>query len=172
MVRRYLRAFGPATVADVRTWSGVPGLQGVLQRLRPHLRVFRDEAGRELFDLPTAPRPHADVPAPPRFLPYYDNVLLGHADRSRVAAERYGGRLYPGDGLLLGPLLVDGFLGGRWKVEAEKGKATLVVQTFEKAGSADRAALAEEGGRLLALTCPGAVHDVHVGLAPAGGGPQ
>jgi DNA glycosylase AlkZ-like len=149
MVLRYLAAFGPATVMDIRAWSGVAGLRETIDRLRRRLRTFRNERGHELFDLPDAPRPEPDTPAPPRFLPFYDNALLGHADRTRVIADGAGARSFPNDGLLVGTVLLDGFLGARWKILRNRGRATLIVEHFDPLAKRDRAALAEEGVRLL-----------------------
>jgi Winged helix DNA-binding domain len=165
LVRRYLAAFGPATVMDIRAWSGVAGLREVTKRLRRRLRTFRSEDGAELFDLPDAPRPDPDTPAPPRFLPYYDNALLGHADRSRIIAPDGGMRFFPSDGLLVGTILVDGFLAGRWKVirngdpKGSRHRVTLLVEYFDAIRKQDRAALADEGGRLLSFAVPDADRD-------------
>ena len=114
VVLRYLGAFGPASAADVATWSRLTGMRAVLERLRPRLRTFRDERGRELFDLPDAPRPDPGTPAPPRFLPEYDNVLLAHDDRARILGDRPFPFLR---GTWVGTLLVDGFYAGTWKAE-------------------------------------------------------
>jgi hypothetical protein len=163
MVLRYLAAFGPATVPDIRAWSGVPGLREVVERLRRRLRTFRDERGDELFDLPEAPRPDPDTPAPPRFLPYYDNVALSHADRARIIAEGRGGQLFTSEGLLVGTVLIDGFVGGRWRIVRDRGKAILTIEPFERLRRQDRAPLAEEGARLLAFAVPDArTHDVRL----------
>jgi hypothetical protein len=118
LVLRYLGAFGPASVADAATWSRLTGLRAVFERLRPRLVVFRDERGRELFDLPAAPRPDPATPAPVRFLPEYDNVLLSHADRSRFAHPEAHGRLTPPPGGLgWGAVLVDGVGTAIWRLE-------------------------------------------------------
>ena len=124
LVVRYLSAFGPATVADVATWSRLTGLRPVLERLRPDLATFRDERGRELFDLPDAPRPDPETPAPPRFLPEYDNVLLSHADRSRFTPAGVQSGFAGVEGLGHGGVLHDGQFVGLWRVE----NGTLVVR--------------------------------------------
>jgi hypothetical protein len=163
LVLRYLAAFGPATVMDMRAWSGLPGLREVTERLRRRLRTFRNERGEELFDLPDAPRPDPDTPAPPRFLPCYDNIALGHEDRSRIVPGERGARLFPTDGLHVGPALVDGFIGARWRIERARVKATLTVEPFGRLRRQDRAALAEEGARLLAFAAADATdRDVRI----------
>src|SRR5919198_1249026 len=151
MVLRSLGALGPATVADIQTWSGLSGLREVTERLRPRLRVFSDERGRELLDLPDAPRPDPDIPAPVRFLPEFDNLLLSHADRTRVIAEADRGRI-----LIRGTLLVDGFAGGTWRIRRERRAATLAAELFAPLAAHDRDAVAEEGARLLDFAAAGA----------------
>jgi hypothetical protein len=144
MVMRYLAAFGPATVKDVQTWSGLTRLREVTERLRPRLRTFRDEHGNELLDVPDAPLPNPDTPAPPRFLPEYDNVLLSHADRTRIIADEYRERVFT-----RGAVLVYGFVCGAWKITRKRGTATLLIEPFEPLLERDRNTLAEEGGRLV-----------------------
>lgn len=151
MVMRYLAAFGPATVKDVQTWCWLTRLREVVERLRPRLRTFRDEHGNELFDLPDAPRPNPDTPAPPRFLPEYDNVLLSHADRARIMAADRRIPLLPGNGGVTGTVLVDGFFQATWKITRQRTTATLTIEPFVPLSPQDRAALAEEGTRLLAF---------------------
>jgi hypothetical protein len=164
VVRRYLGAFGPATVADVATWSRLTGFREVLDRLRPRLRTFRDERGRELFDLPDAPRPDADTPAPPRFLPEYDNVLLSHADRSRFLSEEHRGRLAPAfAGRAHCAVLLDGIVCGAWRIDrdGDTGGATLVISHVGSLTKRSTAALAAEGRRLLRFAAAEAeTHDV------------
>jgi hypothetical protein len=163
-VLRYLAAFGPATVADIRTWSRLTGLRAVIERLRPSLVTFRDERGRELFDLPGAPRPDPETPAPPRFLPEYDNILLSHDDRGRIIRDNKGLRLPAGRGGELGSVLVDGYLGGMWRIRRVAGKATLVIEPSGSWTRADQTAVAEEGARLLAFMAADADdHDLFVG---------
>ncbi|MFF8373531.1 winged helix DNA-binding domain-containing protein [Streptomyces lydicus] len=151
MVERYLAAFGPATVKDIQVWSGMTRLADAVNRLRPRLAVFRDENGRELLDLPEAPRPDADTPAPVRFLPEFDNILLSHADRARILTEEQRKLVFTRNGLIRSTFLVDGFVAGVWRVEQTRGAAVLVLEPFGTLRAGDRAALTEEGGRLLAF---------------------
>jgi len=154
MVLRYLRAFGPSTVSDVQAWSG-PNLRSVIEGLRPRLRTFRDESGRELLDVPDAPLPDPDVPAPPRFLPEYDNILLAHADRSRVIAVPFRPAIFTSS------LLLDGFVAATWKIVRLPGRARLVIESFKSMRVADREAVGEEGMRLLAFAASDASdHDI------------
>ena len=144
LVRRYLAAYGPATAADFATWSGLAGMREAFEKLRPALRTFRDERGRELFDVPRAPLPHPDTPAPVRFLPEYDNALLGHDDRSRLIHVHVQQWTAVGWGLVL----VDGFVAARWKLEESKSNALLRVEPFRRLSPAERSDVREEGKRV------------------------
>jgi len=152
MVSRYLGAFGPATVKDLQTWSGLSRLGEVVGRLRPRLRTFCDEHGRELFDLPDAPRPGPDIPTPLRFLPEFDNLILSHADRTRVISDEYRRTIASRNGMVPATFLIDGFVRGTWKTERTRRKATLVIEPFGALTKQDRNALAEEGERLIRFT--------------------
>jgi hypothetical protein len=143
LVLRYLAAFGPASVADASAWSGLTGLREPFERLRPKLRTFQDERGRELFDLPDGPRPDPDTPAPPRFLPEYDNLLIGHDDRTRVIHRDYRYSIF------IGTLLIDGFIHGTWTIKRGRDGATLAIEPLRRLTKAEREGVAGEGERLL-----------------------
>ncbi len=166
MILRYLAAFGPVSVADARTWSGLTGLGEVFDRLRPRLLTFRDERGRELFDLPDAPRPDPDTPAPVRFLYDFDNLVLSHDDRTRFLDAEHRRLLWPGDNRVFGAVLVDGAVRGGWRLERDRDAARLVVQSLKRPTSKDTSALTAEGLRLLEFLAAGASgHDVHFAVA-------
>ncbi|TMR08129.1 winged helix DNA-binding domain-containing protein [Nonomuraea turkmeniaca] len=155
LVLRYLAAFGPASVSDVQIWSGLTRLREVVDRLG--LPLLRDESGQELIDLPDAPRPDPDMPASPRFLPEYDNLLLAYADRSRVIEDGRKVPLPPGGGAATGTLLVDGMWRGTWKITG----GVLSIDTFAPLPAADRAAVLAEGHGLVRFAAPEAEsHDV------------
>ncbi|TMQ97516.1 winged helix DNA-binding domain-containing protein [Actinomadura soli] len=154
LVLRYLGAFGPASVQDVQHWSGLTRLGEVVERLRPRLLVFQDENGRTLYDLPGAPRPDPDVPAPVRFVPDFDNLLLSHADRARIITEEHRKRIFTVNGIIRATFLVDGFVHGMWKIEKKRGEAALRIDPFGPVPERDRRALDEEGLRLLAAAHP------------------
>jgi len=144
VVIRYLAAFGPATASDVQTWSWLTGMREVLERMRPQLRTFRDERGRELFDVPDAPLPDPETPAPVRFLPEFDNIFLSHDDRSRIVDRNWVDQV-----LMHGFLLVDGFIRGVWKTDKKRGDVTLVIGLWDGLEPADHAEVEAEAVRLL-----------------------
>ncbi len=149
LVMRYLAAFGPAAVMDIQAWSGLTRLGEIVDRLRPRLRTFHNEDGKELFDLPDAPRPDPDTPAPPRFLPEYDNVLLSHADRTRIMPAGRTVPLRPGNGAAMGTVLIDGFYRADWRIVRDGDAATLNVEPLGRLSRADKAAVTAEAERLL-----------------------
>lgn len=163
IVLRYLGAFGPASVVDVQKWSGLTRLKPVLEELRPRLETFRDGNGKELFDLPDAPRPDADVPAPARFLGEYDNVLLGHADRRRIIPEDFPWNAMLAPGRFVNNLLVAGMLRATWWIERDgKRRATLAIRPFRTLARREQDEVAAEGQRLIDLAAADVgVRDVH-----------
>jgi hypothetical protein len=148
LVMRYLAAFGPASVADAQTWSGLSRLREVTERLG--LRTYRGPDGAELLDLPDIPLPDEDIPAPPRFLPEYDNLLLSHADRRRVIPHDLPVPLAPGNGGTQGSLLIDGLWDATWKIT----KGALTISSFRSLTNDEKADITQEGARLLAFTAP------------------
>jgi len=145
LVRRYLGAFGPATRADIAEWSGlrVRDFEPALEALEP-LRRFQDERGRELLDVPRAPLPPADSPAPVRFLPRFDNLVLSHADRTRVVSDEHRRAVIHGGGMVEATFLVDGFVAGLWRVEKERVR----VEPFAPLPRVWRREVADEAARL------------------------
>jgi hypothetical protein len=169
LVRRALGSIGPASVMDVQSWSRLTRLREVFDRLAPTLRRFRGEDGAELFDLPRAPRPAADTPAPVRYLPEYDNLLLSHADRRRVNPDGRAIPLFPGNGAQRGTFLVDGRHAGHWQVGRSRDgragpvRAELGLEPFARLSRAVVDELTAEGLALLAFVAADAEgHDVRV----------
>ena len=162
LVIRYLRAFGPASVADMSAWSGLTGLRTTFEKLRPELRTFKDERGRELFDVLDGPLPDPATPAPPRFLPEYDNLVLAHEDRTRVIA--FAHRYMVGDGMFL----LDGFVAGTWMVRRSPQGAQLKISSFKPLRKSDRDELSDEGMELLGVVAPDVSrHEITFVVAPA-----
>jgi hypothetical protein len=154
LVLRYLAAFGPASITDLQTWSGIPKLKNRVEAIKSDLVVYRDEGKRELLDLPDTVLPDADTPAPVRFLPEFDNLLLAHDKRTRVIADEHRSRVYLPGLRVAATFLVDGFVRGAWKVEKTKTAASLVMEPFEMLAKKVRAALAEEGEGLVRFLQP------------------
>ncbi|MFJ2632391.1 winged helix DNA-binding domain-containing protein [Streptomyces sp. NPDC087422] len=147
LVRRYLAAYGPAATADLRAWSGLAGLPAAVAAVRPELVAFRDTQGRELLDLPDAPRPDPGTPAPVRFLPAFDNALLGYADRTRIVDDAHRGLSVAGQRVVL----VDGRVAATWTAEA-RGVAVTPLRPLRRA---ERDAVMDEGRALAAFLTDG-----------------
>ncbi|MEW2609881.1 winged helix DNA-binding domain-containing protein [Streptomyces sp. NPDC047880] len=158
LVRRYLAAFGPATAADLRAWCGLAGLPAAVSALREELVAFRDERGRELLDLPDAPRPHPGTPAPVRFLPAFDNAILGYHDRSRIIDDAHRPLSVAGARVVL----VDGRVAATWTVEAD----TVLVTPLRRFSRTDRTAVAEEGRAMASFLSGDRSDRVRVAASP------
>jgi hypothetical protein len=166
LIRRYLTAFGPATLADITRFAGqVPArIRPVLERLTPSLRRFSDEQGRTLFDLPRAPRPAADVTAPVRFLPRYDELLIGYEHRDRVIAKEHRGAVYSKNAIVEAVFLVDGFAAGTWSLATTTADAVVRIHPFGTLARSERAAVTAEGEAIARFMAPDAkVHGARIG---------
>jgi hypothetical protein len=144
LVLRYLRAYGPASSADVRAWSGLSGLPAVIRRLRPRLRSFRDERRRELLDLADAPLPTADTEPPVRFLPAFDNAVLGYADRSRIIDDEHRGLSVEGARFVL----VDGRVAGVWTASNGTAGVEVAVSALRRLSATEQDSVHEEAVQL------------------------
>ncbi|WP_261808551.1 winged helix DNA-binding domain-containing protein [Nonomuraea sp. C10] len=158
LVRRYLAAFGPAATADLRAWSGLAGLPGAVAAVREELVSFRDERGRELLDLPDAPRPDPDTPAPVRFLPAFDNAILGYHARGRIIDDAHRGLSVAGARVVL----VDGRVAATWTVES----GTVTVTPLRRLSPADRTAVADQGQQLATFLSDGDSDGVRITASP------
>lgn len=160
IIRRYLAAFGPASVRDIQAWSGLTRLAAVLETMRGELRSFRDERGVELFDVPDGPLPDPDTPAPPRILPPFDNAILAHGDRERIISAAHRDIVF--QDRLMRTFLLDGFVAGRWRVDG----ATLTLTPLRRLSAAERKGLTGEARRLLGFLAPGRRGRVEYEAAP------
>ena len=165
LVRAHLRAFGPATAVDIQTWSGVRGIADVLAGMSDELASF-SHGRRTLYDLPNAPRPDEDVPAPPRLLPDFDSLLLAHKDRTRIVAEEHRPALTTKNLRVKATFLVDGFVAGTWTAARKRDTATLTLAPFAKLPRATRDELESEAKALLRFAEPDAAqHRVELSAA-------
>ena len=161
LVSRYLRAFGPASVADVQAWAGITRLGEVTAEM--DLRRYHDPDGRELLDLPELTVPDEDTPAPPRLLGPFDQTILSYADRTRIISDDYRKRVITQNGLVKGMLLVGGQVRGLWEITKSKKAAAVELSPFEKLPKRELAALESAAGRLLTCAAPSAeTHDVRI----------
>ncbi|MER6691680.1 winged helix DNA-binding domain-containing protein [Streptomyces minutiscleroticus] len=158
LVRRYLAAYGPAASADLRAWCGLAGLPAAVAAVRGELVSFRDARGRELLDLPGAPRPDPGTPAPVRFLPAFDNAILGYHDRGRIIDDAHRGLSVAGERVVL----VDGRVAATWTVDA----GTVAVTPLRPLSPADLDAVAGQGEELASFLSDHESSRVRVAASP------
>jgi hypothetical protein len=152
MLRRYLEAFGPASISDMSAWSGLPALKETVERMRPELRTFRDDRGRELFDVVDGLLPRVSSRPPIRFLPEYDNVLVAYRDRARIIPDRHRQRVT--NRLGSPTVLVDGFVRAFWRVVRRRDEAVLEIQALDRVATDAGKSIEREGARLLTFLVP------------------
>jgi hypothetical protein len=158
LINRYLGAFGPASLADIARFAGQvpPRIRPILEQLAPRLRRFSDERGRTLFDLPRAPRPNAEAKAPVRFLPRYDELLIGYEHRDRVIAPKHRAAVYSKNAIVEAVFLVDGLAAGTWGLATTKTDALVSVRPFGALPRADRAGVIAEAEAVARFMAPDA----------------
>jgi hypothetical protein len=152
LIRRYLGAYGPASVADVGRWLGerrMPRLRKALDALGDEIRRDHADDGRELVDLADAPLASGDEPAPARFLSRWDSVVIGYDDRTRILPPKLSAAVIKKNADILATFLVDGLIGGTWTSETVKGRGILRLSPLVTVPKATWAALEEEGERLV-----------------------
>ncbi|MFY4777427.1 winged helix DNA-binding domain-containing protein [Metabacillus sp. RGM 3146] len=149
LILRYLKAFGPATISDIQTWSGLTKIRKVIEGLRLQLNTFYDDDGNELFDVSYAEFPDIDTPVPVRFLAEFDNILLSHKNRSRIIANEYRSRVFTVNGIIKATFLIDGFVQGLWRIEQKRKSSTLIIEPFKSLLQVDKDELAIEGAKLM-----------------------
>jgi hypothetical protein len=158
---RYLAACGPASIADIRSWSGLSGVAEIVATLKPQLRTFRAPSGAELFDLSDAPRPDPDTPSPARLLPGFDALVLSHADRTRFLDEAHRKLISTSNGIFHPTVLIDGRISGTWKIAVGKNETSIEIAQFSPATKRQRIELTEEAVKLLKVVAADAKrHDV------------
>lgn len=159
-VRRHLAAFGPATVADIASWTHIRTrpIHDALGVLAPELREFADERGRTLYDLAASPRPSADTPAPVRFLAKWDSPLLAYSpeERVRILTDGYRRNVIGKNGDVVPTVLVDGMVAARWGARLVGRSAVLGIAALQRLTAAQRAEITEEGEGLIRFIHPDA----------------
>lgn len=165
--QRYLAAYGPASIMDFQFWTGLVRLQKPLKQQAEALGLlqYQHSNGRILYDLPDAEIVEREAPAPVRFMPDYDNLIIGHKDRTHIIADEDYNKVFLSAARVSATILIDGFVAGTWKIESKKGHATLNISPFRNINADDQRALLEEGERLVRFVADQA-EEVVVNILP------